>query len=68
MKMEMLPVFNGASASVVAEFGSARLIQASGERLELQGGSTQERAEAREWASLFLDAEYVAWRSAVAVA
>lgn len=47
---------------ILAEFGSAHLIRGSAGHLELRGGSGQERAEAREWASLFLDAEYVVWQ------
>ena len=65
MKLELLSACAGVSTAIVAEFGSARLVQATGERLELLGGSAQDRAEAREWASLFLDAEYVAWRPSV---
>ncbi len=49
------------AVEVLAEFGSARLVRGSAGHLELRGGSGQERAEAREWASLFLEVEYVAW-------
>ena len=52
------------SGEVVAEFGGARLVRAAAGHLELRGGSGAERAEAREWASLFLGAEYVDWQPA----
>ena len=55
-----------ATGEVLAEFGSAQLVRRGVGRLELRGGSTQERAEAREWASLFLNSEYVDWHPAVA--
>ena len=61
MTIESISVPGETTAVVVATFGTARLIRASREALELHGGSREERAEAREWASLFLDAEYVAW-------
>jgi hypothetical protein len=38
---------------VVAHFGNARLIKFVDGKLELQGGSDADRAEAREWMSMF---------------
>jgi hypothetical protein len=38
---------------VLAYFGQARLIKYLDGRLELRGGSKDDRAEAREWISLF---------------
>jgi len=61
MKRNSLSLSRPLSTETVAEFGTARLVRVGFGRLELHGGSVEERAEAREWASLFLDAEYVAW-------
>lgn len=62
MSIDSFPLVAAIAVDVLAEFGSAQLVRSGPGRLELVGGSTEERAEAREWASLFLDAEYVAWR------
>lgn len=48
----------------IASFGQARLIKCLNGKLELRGGSRQERSEAREWVSLFLHEAVV--RDAVA--
>lgn len=61
MTLTTLPSPAMSAVEVLAEFGSARLVRGSAGHLELRGGSGQERAEAREWASLFLEVEYVAW-------
>ena len=45
---------------VVARWGQAKLIKYLNGKVELRGGSQQERAEAREWVSLF-------WHEAVIV-
>jgi hypothetical protein len=39
---------------LVAEFGKGRLVQTTGGRYELRGGTLTDLLEAREWASLFL--------------
>ena len=38
---------------VIAEWGGAKLIKRLDGRLELRGGSKDDRGEAREWLSLF---------------
>ena len=38
---------------VIASWGEAQLIKYLGGKTELRGGSKQDRAEAREWMSLF---------------
>jgi hypothetical protein len=45
---------------VVAAWGQARLIKYLNGRVELRGGTNDERADAREWVSLF-------WHEAVIV-
>ncbi|MBM3823913.1 MAG: hypothetical protein FJ404_13690 [Verrucomicrobia bacterium] len=42
------------SVETVATFGRARLVRAADGRLELRGGSEEDRARAREWISLFM--------------
>jgi len=39
---------------LIAQFGQARLVRTLDGRYELQGGSPDDHAEAREWVSLFL--------------
>ncbi len=63
MKLISFPGRLGALGEIIAEFGSARLVRCGAGRLELRGGSSQERSEAREWASLFLGSEYVDWNA-----
>ena len=62
MSIDSFPLIAAIAVDVLAEFGTARLVRSGPGQLELVGGSDLDRAEAREWASLFLDAEYVAWR------
>jgi len=52
MKMKYFPPFKD-EGEVVAAWGEARLIRYLDGKLELRGGSHQDRAEAREWLSLF---------------
>ncbi|MEW6304750.1 MAG: hypothetical protein AB1705_14845 [Verrucomicrobiota bacterium] len=39
---------------VVINFGQARLVAARDGRLELRGGSAEERTAVKEWVSLFM--------------
>ena len=66
MKLILFPIRPEIAGEILAEFGAAQLVRCGTGRLELRGGSSQDRAEAREWASLFLSSEYVAWRPAAA--
>jgi len=52
MRMKFLPPYKD-EGEVVAYFGQARLIKFLDGRLELQGGSHADRAEAKEWMSMF---------------
>jgi hypothetical protein len=40
--------------NLVARFGRAELLSSADGRVELHGGSDADRAEAREWISLFM--------------
>jgi hypothetical protein len=42
------------SLNLIACFGKARLLARADGRAELRGGSKSERAEAKEWISLFM--------------
>jgi hypothetical protein len=52
MRMNLLEWIRD-EGEVVASWGQARLIKYLNGKVELSGGSEQERAEAREWVSLF---------------
>jgi hypothetical protein len=39
---------------VIAIFGDAKLVKTVGQKYELRGGSAEDRAEAKEWISMFL--------------
>jgi len=52
MRMKFFPPCKD-EGEVVAYFGQARLIKLLDGKLELHGGSDGDRAEAREWMSLF---------------
>jgi len=55
MKLRHLfPELERRDGEIVATFGNARLVKRLDCRFELRGGSDQDRAEAREWISLFL--------------
>jgi hypothetical protein len=55
MKLRHLfPELERRDNEIVAAFGQARLVKRLDCRFELRGGSEVERAEAREWISLFL--------------
>jgi hypothetical protein len=51
-KSEYYPPFKD-EGEVVASWGDAQLIKYLDGRSELRGGSKEDRAEAREWMSLF---------------
>ena len=40
--------------NLIASFGHAQLVSRADGRVELRGGSDSDRAEAREWISLFM--------------
>ena len=52
MKMKCFPLFRD-ECEVVASRGDAQLIKYLDGKTELRGGSKQDRAEAREWMSMF---------------
>ena len=52
MKLKFFPPFKD-EGEVVASWGEAQLIKYLNGRSELRGGSKEDRAEAREWMSLF---------------
>jgi hypothetical protein len=52
MKLKFFPPFRD-EGEVVAGWGQAQLIKYLDGKTELRGGSEQDRAEAREWMSLF---------------
>lgn len=55
MKLRHLfPELERRDGEIVAAFGAARLVKRLDCRFELRGGSERDRAEAREWISLFL--------------
>ncbi len=58
MKMKFFPPFKD-EGEVMASWGEAQLIKYLDGKPELRGGSEQDRAEAREWMSMF-------WNEAVA--
>ena len=53
MKMKFFPPFRD-EGEVIASWGQARLIKYLDGKLELKGGSKEDRIEAREWISMFL--------------
>jgi hypothetical protein len=52
MNQNFLPNFKG-EGEVIAVWGEAKLVKRLDGKLELKGGSKEERGEAREWLSLF---------------
>jgi hypothetical protein len=52
MKLKFFPPYKD-RGKVVTHFGQARLIKCLDSTMELQGGSVQDQAEAREWMPLF---------------
>ena len=59
MKPKFFPPFQD-EGELIASWGEAQLIKYLDGKTELRGGSEQDRAEAREWMSLF-------WHEAVVV-
>ena len=53
MKMKFFPPFRD-EGEMIASWGQARLIKYLDGKLELKGGSKDDRIEAREWISMFL--------------
>jgi hypothetical protein len=51
--MKLFPLFKS-EGKVIASFGEARLIKTLDGRLELKGGSREDRQAAQEWISMFL--------------
>ena len=52
MKLKFFPPFTD-EGELIASWDEARLIKYLNGRTELRGGSDQDRAEAREWISMF---------------
>jgi len=50
--MKFFPEFKD-EGEVIARFGNAQLIRFLGGKMELRGGSTDDRTAAREWMSMF---------------
>ncbi len=51
---QYLERLNLAEAETIATFGGAKLVKTLNGKHELRGGSPRDRAQAREWISLFL--------------
>ena len=54
MKLNLLAWLRQDDAVLLAGFGDARLVKKPSGKFELRGGSPADRAEAREWCSLFM--------------
>jgi hypothetical protein len=54
MKRNLLAWLKRDEAETLATFGDAKLIKKSTGKIELVGGSPEDRIAAREWVSLFL--------------
>ena len=54
MKLNLLVRLKQDDGETLANFGAARLVKRLTGRIELLGGSPDDRAAAREWCSLFL--------------
>jgi hypothetical protein len=52
MKLKFFPLFRD-EGEVVASWGEAQLVKYLDGKTELRGGSEQDRAEAKEWMSMF---------------
>ena len=60
MKFNQLPWLNRDEGETIAVFGDARLVKKLSGKLELLGGSPDDRRAAREWCSMFLHEAAVA--------
>lgn len=54
MKMNLLSWYKRDESKLIASFGTARLVRMLNGKFELRGGTAADRAEAKEWCSLFL--------------
>jgi len=54
MKINLSAWLNRDEGETLAHFGDARLVKKPTGKIELIGGTTDDRAAAKEWASLFL--------------
>ena len=54
MKFNQLAWFTRDEGETIAVFGGARLVKKLDGKIELLGGSAEDRAAAREWCSLFM--------------
>ena len=54
MKLNLLARLKQDEGELIASFGDARLVRHLSGKFELLGGSEADRAEAKEWCSLFL--------------
>jgi hypothetical protein len=54
MKINLLSCLRRDENETIATFGGARLVKNPGGRFSLLGGSQTDRANAREWCSLFM--------------
>jgi hypothetical protein len=61
MNLRFYPLFKD-EGELIASWGEAQLIKYLDGKAELKGGSEQDRAEAREWMSLFWHEAVVAER------
>jgi hypothetical protein len=60
MKLNPISWFLRDEGDLIALFGNARLVKRLNGKFELLGGTDADRAEAKEWCSLFLHAACVA--------
>ena len=56
MNLNRLHLIAQNESELIAQFGEARLVKHLDGRVKLIGGTEQDRGEAREWCSMFLDA------------
>ena len=54
MKLNLLARPQQNDGELIASFGDARLVRKLSGKIELIGGTETDRAEAREWCSMFL--------------
>ena len=54
MKLNLLARLRRDEGELIARFGTARLVKKLSGKIELIGGSADDRIAAKEWASLFL--------------
>ena len=53
MKLNLLARIQQNDGELIASFGDARLVKKLNGKIELLGGTETDRAEAREWCSMF---------------